>query len=458
MSESTFARKKTATSDFSHSSLVSSTTPTLANPTRGFGLPTNNLIQTATDLSTEQQEVQSADNGSLEQLTIQEKPLSHDISRISFSRLQAKLTVGEPGDQYEQEADWMANRVMGMSDHAPQVQRLEEDENPVQMSSLAQSITPVVQRAFQGGGNQTSGDLESRLHDSKGGGSPLAPEVQAFMEPRFGSKFNNVRVHTGGEAVQMSKDLGAQAFTHGSDVYFGEGKAPGNNELTAHELTHVVQQTGMVQKAPKKASKFEAIKDILNTIPTGQSALKLMEDYKVKVVFKKGGGSYYDSSSVSMVIDSNESPADAALTFVHEMNHARYDKEGITGKAKDQSRDDYVKQMVEEEAEGTVKSIEAKIELEGGGTVDVSKAFFPLEKQYRQAYNARIKEEEAKFPGKEKSVVGVIKLLLPGLARDAGKKRVIKGFMDGEVVTSNTNKPYKDYYGEYWDKVNKKKK
>jgi len=41
--------------------------------------------------------------------------------------------------------------------------------------------------------------------------------------------------------------LGAQAFTHGSDVYFGAGKEPGNNELTAHELTHVVQQTGEIQ-------------------------------------------------------------------------------------------------------------------------------------------------------------------------------------------------------------------
>jgi len=68
--------------------------------------------------------------------------------------------------------------------------------------------------------------------------------VRAFMEPRFGADFSSVRVHTGGEAVQMNQDLGAQAFTHGSDVYFGAGKDPGNNELTAHELTHVVQQTG----------------------------------------------------------------------------------------------------------------------------------------------------------------------------------------------------------------------
>lgn len=166
MSDRTFARRKTATSTFSQPSLVSSTTPTLANPTRGFGLTNNNVIQKATDVSKEQQEVQSADEGSLEQLTIQEKPLGHDISRISFRRPQAKLTVGEPGDQYEQEADWMANRVMSMSDNAPQVQRLEEDENPVQMSSLAQSITPVVQRQadeqiqMKPGETQASGDVD----------------------------------------------------------------------------------------------------------------------------------------------------------------------------------------------------------------------------------------------------------------------------------------------------------
>jgi len=105
----------------------------------------------------------------------------------------------------------------------------------------------MIQRAHQIDGNQASGDLESRLNASKGGGSPLSENVRGFMEPRFGADFSGVRVHTGGEAVQMNQELGAQAFTHGSDVYFGAGKSPGNNELTAHELTHVVQQTGAKQ-------------------------------------------------------------------------------------------------------------------------------------------------------------------------------------------------------------------
>ena len=35
----------------------------------------------------------------------------------------------------------------------------------------------------------------------------------------------------------MNQDLSAQAFTHGNDVYFGAGKSPANDDLTAHELT-----------------------------------------------------------------------------------------------------------------------------------------------------------------------------------------------------------------------------
>ncbi|MEQ9670400.1 eCIS core domain-containing protein [Coleofasciculus sp. G2-EDA-02] len=189
-----------------------------------------------------------------------------DVEEIG---IQTKLTIGAPGDPYEQEADRVASQVMSMSappDSSASVQRRLDTNNPNQIWQRAQSITPVVQkridprvqmgqmiqRAAQIDANQASGDLESRLNASKGGGSPLSEDVRGFMEPRFGADFSGVRVHTGGEAVQMNRQLGAQAFTHGSDVYFGAGKSPGNNELTAHELTHVVQQTGVVHRKNKQ--------------------------------------------------------------------------------------------------------------------------------------------------------------------------------------------------------------
>jgi Domain of unknown function (DUF4157) len=91
-------------------------------------------------------------------------------------------------------------------------------------------------------GLSVESNLEDRLNSSKGGGSPLPDEVRSFMEPRFGADFSQVRTHTDSESIQMNRDLAAQAFTHQQDVYFGAGKSPGKDALTAHELTHVVQQ------------------------------------------------------------------------------------------------------------------------------------------------------------------------------------------------------------------------
>jgi hypothetical protein len=268
MRDYTFERKKAATSTFSHPSLVSPHTPTLANPERGFGLPTNNIVQAQTAESANQQAAQSTDEQSLLSETIQQRSFGHDLSRISF-RPQAKLTVGEPGDKYEQEADWMANQVMRMvvpDQLNAQSQEPVEDSLQRKCAACEQEedkvqTKPSIQTATDGG-LQAGNNIESRLNSSKGGGSPLADEVRSFMEPRFGADFSSVRVHTDREAVQMNRELGAQAFTHGSDVYFGAGKSAGNNDLTAHELTHVVQQTGGIGKQETNLQRKQQNDDI----------------------------------------------------------------------------------------------------------------------------------------------------------------------------------------------------
>ncbi|MGC9354332.1 MAG: DUF4157 domain-containing protein, partial [Mariniphaga sp.] len=96
--------------------------------------------------------------------------------------------------------------------------------------------------------------FESGLNGSKGSGSPLPSGVRSRMESGFGTDFSNVRIHTGSGAAQMSRQIGAQAFTHGSDIYFNEGKfnpaSQSGQHLIAHELTHTVQQGASVQ--PKR--------------------------------------------------------------------------------------------------------------------------------------------------------------------------------------------------------------
>ena len=92
--------------------------------------------------------------------------------------------------------------------------------------------------------------VESRLRH--GNGANMDKATKAEMESGFGADFSGVQIHTDGEAAQMSQDIGAQAFTHGNDIYFNKGKYDPNSKegkhLLAHELTHTVQQTGMVQK------------------------------------------------------------------------------------------------------------------------------------------------------------------------------------------------------------------
>lgn len=107
----------------------------------------------------------------------------------------------------------------------------------------------------------TSSNFESQLAASKGGGTSLPLATQQQMGDAIGADFSGVRVHTGSEAASLSNNIGAQAFTHGNDVYFNEGKYnPSSTEgahLLAHELTHTVQQGAAVRREVKTQDELE---------------------------------------------------------------------------------------------------------------------------------------------------------------------------------------------------------
>lgn len=88
--------------------------------------------------------------------------------------------------------------------------------------------------------------IEGQLSSELGGGRPLPPKVQKDMGSAFGTDFSRVKIHTDTNAVSMNRSLNAQAFTYGKDIYFNEGKYNTNSNtgqhLLAHELTHVIQQ------------------------------------------------------------------------------------------------------------------------------------------------------------------------------------------------------------------------
>ncbi|MEL7251407.1 MAG: DUF4157 domain-containing protein [Bacteroidota bacterium] len=279
-------------------------------------------------------------------------------SFFSGTGIQTKLTINEPGDQYEQEADRVADQVVygdksaasAPADTSPNdagtgvqarfnadtlVQREEApmgeepqadiqqkpifesgadaDDGGLQAKSLFSTISPLVQRTEEevqekpiqlaaeeevqekpiqraadeeiqekpiqrsgdeeiqemplqrsesgsaassssSAGSETSASFDSKLSASKGGGSAMDSDTKASMESSIGADFSGVRIHTGKDASEMSDQIGAQAFTHGNDIYFNDGKydtqSDSGKHLLAHELTHTVQQGAAVQKKP----------------------------------------------------------------------------------------------------------------------------------------------------------------------------------------------------------------
>ena len=183
-----------------------------------------------------------------------------EIRRILRSTgVQAKLTIGQPNDKYEQEADRVADQVMAMPD--PKLQRQpepEEEEEILQTKPLADQITPLIQRQEEppeeeeetaqakgdGGPTTASSTVESGINSMRGGGQPLPESARAYFEPRF----SQARVHRDARAAQAAQAVNARAFTVGRDVVFGAAEySPETGEgrrLLAHELTHVVQQSG----------------------------------------------------------------------------------------------------------------------------------------------------------------------------------------------------------------------
>ena len=227
----------------------------IGNITRNGGTPSVDSI--VTELSN----MHTAQRASV-LLALQRTHGNRYVQRV-VTGIQAKLKVGQPGDVYEQEADRVAEQVMNIP--GPQVQRQpeeEEEKEGLMQTPLAEQISPLVQRQVEpeeeekeqilqpkevsGQTTEVTPYLESRIQSLKGSGQPLPEADRSFMERGFGVDFSGVRVHTDSEADQLNKELNAQAFTYGRDIYFGAGRynhgTSSGKRLLAHELTHVIQQ------------------------------------------------------------------------------------------------------------------------------------------------------------------------------------------------------------------------
>ena len=137
------------------------------------------------------------------------------------------LEVSDPNDADEKEADAVARKV--------------SDGESAEIHGTGGTIN----RKGEGAA-ETTPAFNSRLESSKGGGQSLDDSTKSEMESQMGADFGDVKIHTGSEANEMNESVNAKAFTHGQDIYFGEGNynttSGSGKELLAHELVHTVQQ------------------------------------------------------------------------------------------------------------------------------------------------------------------------------------------------------------------------
>lgn len=191
--------------------------------------------------------------------TIQRQPLFRGLSQeltvdtamalpATEAVIQPKLTLGTPGDMYEEEADRVARQVVDEIHSSPfrEPNTQSPGERKPEVGEAGRVQRQITVRGLGDAGGELSSEWEGELQRAKSGGQPLSPKLKEPIERAFGADFGGVRVHTGAQADRLARSIQAKAFTTGQDVFFRQGAyqpgSRGGQELIAHELTHVVQQ------------------------------------------------------------------------------------------------------------------------------------------------------------------------------------------------------------------------
>ena len=173
------------------------------------------------------------------------------VGRSSL-QLQSSLKVSSPKDPAEKEAEATTKKVMRMTVPESSISyvrtdsggvfrqvKKEEKEKKIQAKLESPYITRFantgiftqpkkkeeekIQRKAEGQPN-VAANVASDIQSSMAAGAPLPLSVRRFMEPRFQANFSNVKIQTGDKSAKLNRQLNAQAFTVGNQIFFGKDK------------------------------------------------------------------------------------------------------------------------------------------------------------------------------------------------------------------------------------------
>lgn len=325
-----------------------------------------------------------------------------DFSKIG---IQPKLKVNQPGDEYEQEADRIAEKVMRMpfSDSAMPMTISMEEGIDRKCSTCGmeredeKKIIDIGRRPSSTFNLEASEEFTNEINNIRSSnGSLLDSSTKEFMNSRFGHDFSSVRVHTDESAARSANSANARAYTIGNDVVFGKGQYQPNTlegrRLLAHELTHVVQQNtmtsamsiqrdvGWTRRGPLPdpygelfllnafAKKYLDAAKLIHQNPV---AMKLVNEAEAAGIqfggYAEDGpsktlGRAYTSGTTVYVPKTQTDPVMAMRDFLFELNNAlrapkfaELTKEATKGSKGTLSASQYAYKMVEQEVEGMLR-------------------------------------------------------------------------------------------------------
>jgi hypothetical protein len=183
---------------------------------------------------------------------------------------------------------------------------------------------------------------------------------------------------------------------------------------------------------------------VLNETPLGRDALQFARDNNVTVVYRPGGGSYYNRRTNTIYIDSSRTPEDMAGIFIHEVNHARNRDHPDPN---DMGREEYIDAAIDEEVDGEVLEIQNNQQLEqarGRPLPNVG-----LQREYEDAYEnainqarqGRAQQGQPPLSPEEERRIG----------EAAGRQVIEEAIESGRIVRTSDGRTYRENYGEAWD-------
>lgn len=215
----------------------------------------------------------------------QTTPLEAESAAPMEEEVQAQAEEEELQTQAEEEEELQAQAEEGeeelqaqAEDGEEELQTQAEGEEELQAQEEEEAVQARAAPNRRRNDKPALEAVERRLRASRGLGNPLPEESRRRMEASFGRELSGIRIHTDSLSVELSRALRAQAFAHGKDIYFNEGRfAPGTPEgdhLLAHEIAHTIQQ-GAVKGQEVRLQPEDSDPDTLWVRPEALAAVRL---------------------------------------------------------------------------------------------------------------------------------------------------------------------------------------